>query len=36
MDKNGNVELKETDEDGKDTGVFKGQWKPAANSPDRA
>ena len=34
IDKNGNVELKETDEDGKDTGVFKGQWKPAANSPD--
>jgi hypothetical protein len=34
IDKNGNVELKETDEDGKDTGVFKGQWKPATNSPD--
>ena len=34
IDKNGNVELKETDENGKDTGVFKGQWKPATNSPD--
>jgi hypothetical protein len=34
IDKNGVVELKETDEDGKDTGVFKGQWKPATNSPD--
>jgi hypothetical protein len=34
IDKNSNVELKETDEDGKDTGVFKGQWKPATNSPD--
>jgi hypothetical protein len=34
IDKNGNVELKETDENGKDTGVFKGQWKPATDSPD--
>ena len=34
IDKNGNIELKETDENGKDTGVFKGQWKPATNSPD--
>jgi len=34
VDKNGNVELKETDEEGKDTGVFKGQWKPATNTPD--
>jgi hypothetical protein len=34
IDKNGNVELKETDENGKDTGVFKGKWKPATDSPD--
>ena len=34
VDKNGSVDLKETDEDGKDTGVFKGQWKPATNTPD--
>jgi hypothetical protein len=34
IDKNGNVDLKETDENGKDTGVFKGQWKPATNTPD--
>jgi len=36
VDKDGNVELKETDEGGKDTGVFKGKWKPAADSPDPA
>jgi hypothetical protein len=34
IDKSGNVELKETDENGKDTGVFKGKWKPATDSPD--
>lgn len=34
VDKDGNVELKETDESGKDTGVFKGKWKPATDSPD--
>jgi hypothetical protein len=34
IDKDGNVELKESDESGKDTGVFKGKWKPAADSPD--
>src|SRR5258707_2747610 len=34
IDKSGNVELKETDENRKDTGVFKGKWKPATNSPD--
>ena len=34
IDKSGNIELKETDENGKDTGVFKGQWKPATDSPD--
>jgi hypothetical protein len=36
VDKDGNVELKESDEGGKDTGVFKGKWKPAADSPDPA
>ena len=34
IDRDGNVELKETDESGKDTGVFKGKWKPATDSPD--
>jgi len=34
VDKDGNVELKETDEGGKETGVFKGKWKPATDSPD--
>lgn len=34
VDKDGNVELKESDESGKDTGVFKGKWKPATDSPD--
>lgn len=34
VDKSGKVELKETDENGKDTGVFKAQWKPATDSPD--
>ncbi|HEX9545462.1 MAG TPA: hypothetical protein VF955_09765, partial [Pyrinomonadaceae bacterium] len=34
IDKSGNVELKETDENGKETGVFKGKWKPATDSPD--
>jgi len=34
IDKAGNVELKESDESGKDTGVFKGKWKPATDSPD--
>jgi len=34
VDKDGNVELKESDEGGKDTGVFKGKWKPATDSPD--
>ena len=34
VDKAGNVELKESDESGKDTGVFKGKWKPATDSPD--
>jgi len=34
VDKDGNVQLKETDESGKDTGVFKGKWKPATDSPD--
>ena len=34
IDKAGNVELKESDESGKETGVFKGKWKPATDSPD--
>lgn len=34
VDKAGNVELKETDEGGKDTGLFKGKWKSATDSPD--
>jgi hypothetical protein len=34
IDKAGSVELKESDESGKDTGVFKGKWQPATDSPD--
>ena len=34
IDKDGNVEIKESDESGKDTGVFKGKWKPATDVPD--
>jgi hypothetical protein len=34
VDKDGNVELKESDGSGKDTGIFKGKWKPATDSPD--
>jgi hypothetical protein len=34
IDKDGNVELKEADEGGKDTGTFKGKWKAASDSPD--
>src|SRR6266478_7682603 len=34
IDKNGNVELKESDDSGKDTGIFKGKWKSAIDSPD--
>ena len=34
IDKQGNVELKESDENGKETGIFKGKWKAATNSPD--
>jgi hypothetical protein len=30
IDKNDNVELKESDEAGKDTGVFKGKWKSSS------
>jgi len=36
VDKDGNVELKETDEGGKDTGVFKAKCIPPADSPDPA
>lgn len=34
VDKDGNMTLTETDEFGKQTGVFKGKWRPAYNSPD--
>jgi hypothetical protein len=34
IDKDGNVDLREADEAGKDTGIFKGKWKPATDSPD--
>src|SRR5258708_7827617 len=36
VDRDGNVQLKEADESGKDTGIFKGKWKPATDSPDPA
>lgn len=29
VDKSGNVELRESDESGKETGVFKGKWNPS-------
>jgi len=29
IDKDGNVDLRESDETGKETGVFKGKWKPS-------
>ena len=34
IDKDGNVELKESDDSGKNTGVFKGKWKPATDAPE--
>ncbi|MDX6403066.1 MAG: hypothetical protein QOH70_521 [Blastocatellia bacterium] len=34
VDKDGNVELKESDESGNASGIFKGKWKPANPSPD--
>ena len=34
VDKSGSVDLRESDESGKETGIFKGKWKPAADSPD--
>jgi hypothetical protein len=34
LDKDGNLEVRESDESGKDTGVFKGKWKAATDSPD--
>jgi hypothetical protein len=34
VDKSGNVDLRESDENGKETGMFKGKWKPATDSPD--
>jgi hypothetical protein len=34
IDKGGNLDVRESDESGKETGVFKGKWKPATDSPD--
>lgn len=34
IDKDGNVTLTESDETGKQTGIFKGKWRPAFDSPD--
>jgi hypothetical protein len=34
IDKDGNVSLSESDDSGKQTGVFKGKWKAASDSPD--
>lgn len=34
VDKAGNLELKESDENGRATGVFKGKWKPAGEIPE--
>lgn len=34
VDKDGNVSMTEADDTGKQTGIFKGKWKPAADSPD--
>lgn len=34
VDKDGNVSLTETDESGKQTGLFKGKWKAQTDSPD--
>jgi hypothetical protein len=34
VDKDNNVTLNETDESGKQTGVFKGKWQTSADSPD--
>ena len=34
IDKDGNVSINESDDGGKQTGVFKGKWKPATDSPD--
>jgi Protein of unknown function (DUF3298)/Deacetylase PdaC len=34
VDKDGNVSISESDDSGKQTGVFKGKWKPATDSPD--
>ncbi len=34
IDKDGNVSINESEDSGKQTGVFKGKWKPATDSPD--
>lgn len=34
VDPSGNVQLAESDETGKQVGIFKGKWQPAKDSPD--
>ena len=34
IDKDGNASISESDDSGKQTGLFKGKWKPATDSPD--
>ena len=34
IDKDGNLDLRETDETGKETGMFKGKWKLATDEPN--
>ena len=34
IDKEGNVDLREADDGGKETGIFKGKWKQSTEAPD--
>src|ERR1051325_2674946 len=34
VDSSGNVSMTESDDGGKQTGIFNGKWKPATDSPD--
>ena len=34
IDKDGNVDLRESDDGGKETGIFKGKWKQSIEPPD--
>jgi len=34
VDKSGNVDLRESDDSGKETGIFKGKWQPSTQPPD--